>query len=293
MTQSFYLLYNIKTMDYYSTLGLQRGASQEEIKKAYRNMAMKHHPDRGGDEKTFKEISQAYDVLTDPQKKQMVDMGMDPLNPHQQHHHGGQQFHFNTGNFEDIFSQFGFNPFGGFQQQPRRKNSSIQVAVEITLLDVLHGKSMEAEIGMPNGQRKLVTINIPAGVHHGQQIKYGGMGDSSMPHIPPGDLLVNIKIKPDDIFQRDGNNLICEWKMPVWDAILGNSINIKTIDGRTINVTIPPGTQPDTVFSCSGEGLPDVHSKIKGKLLVKIKIGIPKNLTDEQRDLILKIKNGI
>lgn len=277
-------------MNYYSTLGLQPGASPEEIKKAFKRAAMQHHPDRGGDESQFKKINEAYEVLSDPQKKQMVDMGMDPLNPHQGR--GGNEYHFHTGSFEDIFNQFGFNPFGGFQQ-PKRRNQSIQVSMEITLLDVLNGKSMDAEISMPGGKKKLVTINIPTGVEHGQQIKYGGMGDNSIPGVPPGDLIVNVKIRPHDIFKREHNNLTCEWKMPVWDAILGSTINVQTIDSRIISINIPPGTQPDTVFSCSGEGVPDVRTKIKGNLLVKIKVGIPKNLSEEQKETVLKLKNGI
>jgi DnaJ-class molecular chaperone len=279
-------------MEYYSTLGLTPGASPDEIKKAYKKAAMKHHPDRGGNEAMFKQVSEAYDVLSDPQKKQMVDMGVDPLK--QQGggpQHGGFGFGGHPG-FEDVFNHFGFNPFGGFQQQRQRRNSSIQVTVEVTLADVLHGKSMEAEIGMPAGQRKLITINIPAGVHHGQQIKYGGMGDTGIPNAPPGDLIVNIRVRPHEVFQREHNNLTCEWKMSVWDAMLGTAVELRTLDNRVISITIPPGTQPDTVFSCSNEGLPDVHNKIKGKLMVKIKLGIPKNLTEEQKELVTRIKNG-
>jgi DnaJ-class molecular chaperone len=283
-------------MNYYSTLGINPGASPDEIKKAFKKAAMKHHPDRGGDEAAFKQINEAYEVLSDPQKKQMVDMGVDPLNQNQGRGRPND-FHFHTGagSFEDVFAHFGFNPFGGagFQQQQRRRNSSIQVTIEVGFLDVLQGKSMDAEIGMPGGRKKLVTINIPSGVEHGQQIKYGGMGDTSIPGSPPGDLIVNVRVKPHEVFQREQSNLICEWKMPVWDAILGSVINITALDGRTIAITIPAGTQPDTVFSCSNEGLPDVRTKVRGNLLVKIKVGIPKNLSDGQKEIIQQLKNGI
>lgn len=278
-------------MEYYSSLGLTPGASPEEIKKAYKKSAMKHHPDRGGDEKVFKKISEAYDILSDPQKKQMVDMGIDPLKQNQGGpSNGGFGFEGQNG-FENVFTHFGFNPFQGFTQQRQRRNSNIQVAVDITLLDVLHGKTVEAEIGMPSGQRKLVTINIPAGVHHGQQIKYGGMGDTSIPNTPPGDLIVNVRVRPHEVFQRENNHLTCEWKMSIWDAILGTSVELHTLDNRTISITIPAGTQPDTVFSCANEGLPDVHNKVKGKLMVKIKLGIPKNLSDEHKELVYRLKN--
>ena len=118
-------------MDYYSTLGLQRGASDADIKKAYRAMAMKHHPDRGGDEKKFKEISQAYEFLSDPQKKQIIDLGGDP-NAQGGGYRSSQgspfEFHFGTDDLHDMFGNFGF---GGFGQRPMRRNKSLNINVEI------------------------------------------------------------------------------------------------------------------------------------------------------------------
>jgi len=279
-------------MDYYTTLGLKRGASDEEIKKAYRSMAMKHHPDRGGDEKKFKEISQAYEFLSDPEKRRIIDMGGDPnAQPGMGGYNQGPfEFHFNTGNFEDIFGGFGF---GGFGQRPMRKNKSLVVTVEITLEDVLTGKDISAEIGVPGGRRKMITIHIPAGIESGQQIRYEGMGDNSIPDLRPGDLMVNVSVKPHHIFRREGSNIVVDQEISVWDALIGTSINIRTLDNKTLDINIPPGTQPETVLSCRGEGLPNARSRQRGNLFVRIKVNIPRSLTSEQQELIKKIQNGI
>lgn len=278
-------------MDYYSTLGLQRGATDDEIKKAYRSLAMKHHPDRGGDEAKFKEISTAYDTLSNPEKKRIVDLGGDPNNQHSGHQHGNPfDFHFNSGNFDDVFGQFGF----GFGHRPMRRNKSLNITVEVTLEDVLNGKELNAELTIPgSGKNRLVTISIPAGIEHGQQIRYEGMGDQQFPDLRPGDLIVNIFIKQSSEFHRDGDSLIHEKQISVWEALLGSNLEIETIDRKILNVTIPPGTQPDTVLSCKGEGLPNIRTKRRGNLLIKIKVIIPKDLTQTQLDKLREIRNGI
>jgi len=280
-------------MDYYETLGLKRGASEADIKKAYRSMAMKHHPDRGGDEKKFKEISAAYEVLSDPQKKQMYDMGVDPRNQNQGfgfHNQGPFEFHFGSNNFEDVFNNFGF----GFGQRPMRRNKSINVNVDLTLEDVLSGKTINAEISVPGSKKKIINIDIPPGIEHGQQIRYERMGDDSISNLPPGDLLVNIRVYPHPKFKREGDSLIIEKTISVWDALLGCDVGIDTLDNKTLSIVIPSGVQPDTVMSCRGEGLPNMRSRQRGNLLIRIKIEIPKNLSTVQKDLIEKIKsNGI
>ena len=274
-------------MDYYATLGLQRNASDAEIKKAYRSLAMKYHPDRGGDEKRFKEISQAYDFLSDPEKKQIIDLGGDP---NAQSGGGGFnqnpfEFHFNTGNFGDIFGNFGFG------RQPQRRNRSLSITVEITLEDVLSGKDFAAEVSIP-GKNKMVNIQIPPGIEHGQQIRYEGMGDDSIPGLRPGDLLVNVMVREHPRYKREGTSLVIEQGVSVWDALLGASIEIQTLDRKTLSMNLPPGTQPDTVMSCKGEGLPNMRTRQRGNLLIRIKVTMPKNLTPEQINMIQQIKQG-
>ncbi len=276
-------------MDYYSTLGVQRNASPDDIKKAYRSMAMKHHPDRGGDEKKFKEIEEAYRTLSDPQKKQMYDMGVDPNRQQGGFNQGPFEFHFGAGDINDLFGNFGF---GGFGRQPQRRNRSFSINIEVTLEDVLTGKDFSAEVGIPGGNKKLINISIPPGVEHGQQIRYQGMGDDSIRDIRPGDLIVNILLREHPKFHRDGDNLFCEKIVSVWDSMLGTSVEIETLDKKTLHITIPPGTQPETILSCRGEGLPNIRHKLRGNLMVKIKIEIPKNLSDAQKQIIERLKNN-
>jgi DnaJ-class molecular chaperone len=276
-------------MDYYSTLGLKRGASDAEIKKAYRSMAMKHHPDRGGDQNKFKEISTAYEALTDPDKKRIIDMGGDPnAQPGAGFGQSPFEFHFNTGNINDIFGNFGF---GGFGSQPQRRNKSLNINVEVSLEDVLKGKDINAEIGIPGGKNKIINIAIPPGIENGQQIRYEGMGDNSIPSLRPGDLIVNVIVRPHPTFKREGTSLILEKEVAVYDAILGSFLEIKTLDDKTLSINIPPGTQPETVFSCKGEGLPHMRTRQRGNLLIKIKVNIPKNLSARQLELIQEFKN--
>jgi len=253
-------------------------------------MAMKYHPDRGGDEKKFKEISQAYEYLSDPQKKQIIDLGGDP---NAQPGAGGFgqspfEFHFNTGNMNDIFGNFGF---GGFGRQPQRRNRSLNINVEITLEDVLSGRDFTAEVSIP-GKNKMINIQIPPGIEHGQQIRYEGMGDDSIPGLKPGDLLVNIVVREHSRYRREGTSLIIDREVSVWDALLGASIDIQTLDNKTLSIKLPPGTQPDTVLSCKGEGLPNMRTRQRGNMLIRIKVSIPKLLQPEQINLIQQIKQG-
>jgi DnaJ-class molecular chaperone len=275
-------------MDYYSTLGVNKGANAEEIKKAYRSLAMKHHPDRGGDQAQFQKIQEAYATLSDDQKRQEYDFGQQ--NP------GGHQFHFHSGAnpFGDIFNQFGFGggPFG-FQNR-RPQNPAVAITVEITLEEAFTGKTLDAEIQMSNGSKKLINVEIPAGVDNNSQVRYQGMGEDNYPGVAPvGDLILNIRIRPHQTFKREGNNLILEKPLTVWDAILGLDITFYTLDGRQLSVSVPPGSQPETMLMCKNEGMKDVHTGQRGNMYVKLKIQIPKNLTDSQKQKIIEIKHGI
>ena len=273
-------------MDYYNTLGITKSASEADIKTAYRKMAMKHHPDRGGDEKKFKEVTEAYETLSDPQKKQMFDMGVDPNAQHTSYRQGSPfEFHFNTGNFEEVFGNFGF---GG---RPVRKNKTLNVNIEVALEDILKGRVIDAEIGIPNGSKRLVNIEVPPGIESGQQIRYRGMGEHTLKDVAPGDLIVNVLVKQHSVFQRQGDMLMIKKFISPWDAILGSEITIETIDKKTLTIGIPAGTQPDTVLSCRGEGLPNMRTKVRGNLLIKIQIEIPRNLNSEQKSVVEQTKS--
>ena len=285
-------------MDYYSTLGVGKNATDDDIKKAYRKLAMKHHPDRGGDESTFKKISEAYDVLSDPQKKQIVDLGGDPKNQNNGNsfNQGPFEFHFNTGGvppgMEDIFGRFGFG--SGFGRQPMQKNKTLNITVDITLEDVLSGKDINAEITIPGtGKRKMINIAIPAGIEHGQQIRYEGMGDDAIRELRPGDLIVNVNVQQHRLFRREHSDLVLEKFVSVWDAIIGSSLDIQTLDGKTLTINVPQGPKHGTVLSCRGEGLPIMRSRNRGNLLIMIKVDMPKNLSEAQLDKIRSLRDTL
>jgi curved DNA-binding protein len=287
-------------MDYYSTLGVDRNATDDDIKKAYRKLAMKHHPDRGGDEATFKKISEAYDILSDPQKKQIVDLGGDPKNQGgggygNSFNQGPFEFHFGGGvppGMEDIFGRFGFG--SGFGRQPMKKNKTLNINVDITLEDVLTGKDINAEITIPgSGKRKMINIAIPAGIEHGQQIRYEGMGDDAIRDIRPGDLIVNVNVRPHSRFRREHTDIVLEKSVSVWDAIVGSTLDIETLDGKILTINVPQGTKHGTVLSCRGEGLPIMRSRNRGNLLIMIKVDMPKNLSESQLEKIKSLRDTL
>lgn len=262
--------------DYYTILGVEKSASDAEIKKAFRKLAMNHHPDRGGDDAKFKEIQEAYAILSDEQKKKEYDFSHNPNN----------SFNNNSSFFN--FNFHGGDPFNGFyQHRMRPKNHDTTIHIRISLRESLFGKQLNAEIGLPSGISKMVSIDIPAGIENGQQIKYPQMGDSSMPHLPPGDLIVVIFVTPDPMFARVHNNVVCEKAITAWEAILGTTLEFTSLSGNQLKIIVPPGTQPDTKLRCKGEGFPDVHTKIKGDLHVNVKVTIPKLSTTQ----LEKLKN--
>ena len=282
-------------MDYYSTLGIDRSASKDEIRKAYKKMSMQHHPDRtGGDDSKFKEINEAYQTLNDPQKKQMYDQ-FGTTDPRQQQYRSGDfEFNFNGspfGGVDDIFEQFfgGGSPFGN---RRRPVNRPINVAVDVTLEDVLNGKTIGMEIALPTGKTKVVTVDIPAGVEHGQTIRYRGMGEQSYPDVPPGDLNVQVRVRNHPTFQRYGDNILCETKVDAWDLMIGTKTKVATLDNRSIEINVPAGTQPDTLLSCRGEGLPNINTKRRGNLQIRIKAAIPR-YDKNKIEKIINFKNGI
>lgn len=276
--------------DYYKTLGVPRNASPDEIKKAYRSKAMKHHPDRGGDEKAFKEINEAHDILSDPQKKSMLDQGVDPLNPNQGGF-GNHEFHFTTGGMDDILRGFGFNfGFGqgpGFAQRQQR-NKSLNVNLTISLEEAFMGVEKTIEIQYPTG-RKQMTVTLPKGVDNGMAIRYSGMGDDSIAGLPAGDLTISINVMPHPTFAREGLNLLTDANIDCFDAILGTTVDIRTLDGRVLQLVVPVGTQSGTTLGLRNEGMTDQAGNI-GRLYVRINVQIPTDLDPNAINLIKHIK---
>jgi curved DNA-binding protein len=268
-------------MDYYNILGVNKTASQDEIKKAYRTLAMQHHPDRnGGDDSMFKKINEAYDTLKDPVKREEYNNPQPTVN-------------FNTNN---MYSQHGFedlfNTFFGQKSYNVRKNKDIKISIILQLEEVLTGKDIIVTYKVTNGTDTNANINIPAGVQHSEVIRFRGLGDNALQGIPRGDLLILVKIEKHKHFEVDGNHLRITQNISVLELILGKKVRIKTLQNSEIEVNIPKGTQPGTILSVPGYGIPNVRSGTTGNLYIKLKAVIPlihdntileriKNLNDE------------
>jgi len=269
-------------MDYYSILGVSRTASETEIKTAFRKLAAKHHPDKGGDHKKFIEIKEAYETLSDPQKRAAYD------NPQPQSFSWStNQQGFNP--FEEIFGQqFGYNPFGG--QRPQRKNHDIRVNVDLTLEEVFSGKEIRISYRSQSGHDIVHDINLPVGIPNGQTIRFRGLGDNSIPGIPPGDLYAKIQIRTPPNWSVDGLNLNTTVNVDFFDLLLGTEVNINVPGGKALSLKIPAGTQPTTTFSIHGHGIPNNNNGTVGTIFVKLKTLVPKIKNEGLLEKIREIK---
>ncbi len=301
--------------DYYKSLGLEHSASADEIKSAYRKLALKYHPDRNpGDrqaEERFKEINEAYQVLSDPQKRAHYDrLG----NSYSEWQRNGAPGSFNWGDFftgwqgsrvdpstleslfgsgsgmgDSVFSDFFQAIFGGMgapqraarQQAPQNS----QLPVTISLPEAYAGTTRRIKIG--NRQKE---VTIPPGVKTGSKVRVAGAGPGGLPG-QPGDLFLLINVSDDPRFTREGDNLHTQVSVDVFTAMLGGEAQVPTMTGN-LALTIPPGTQPEQVFRIAGRGMPRLRSpQTKGNLMVHVKVQVPRHLTDEQRKLIQKARS--
>lgn len=354
--------------DYYEVLGVDKSASKDEIKKAYRQAAKKYNPDLNKDNpeaaaEKFKEVNEAYEVLSDDQKKAAYDQyghaGVDPNAGFGGTYGGGQGFGFDMG---DIFDSFFGGGFGGSRRTsngPRRGNDIQQVVElsfkeaafgcekEISILrveecDACHGSGCEGSSkpetcptchgtgqikstqrtplgnfvtqrtctacggkgtiiknpckkcsgkGRVRRNRKL-TVNIPAGIDEGQSVSIRGEGDKGAMGGAAGDLFVTVKIAPHDFFKRKGTTVLCEIPITFVQATLGCELDIPTIDGY-VKYHIPEGTQTDTVFKLKGKGIPSLRGMGRGEQHVKVKVEVPKNLSQRQKELLLEFDKEV
>jgi curved DNA-binding protein len=273
-------------MDYYETLGVAKTASEDEIKKAYRKLAMKHHPDRGGDEKKFKEISQAYDVLGDASKRAEYDS----MGTAQSFHDFGQ-----SDVFEDMINNiFRFGPgFAAFHQKNQRRNRDLNIRHTISLKESFLGKEVEASFNLPSGKPQNVVLKIPAGVESGQTIKFTGMGDDSYPNLARGNLNVTIMVRSDSEFHRRGDDLCKILEIDAIDAMIGCEKEVRSIDGKTLKIKINPGTEADSEYAAQGMGFNNIRTNRRGNFSLLIKIKVPCVTSADIKEKLEKIKNEI
>ena len=289
--------------DYYEVLGVTKTASDDEIKKAYRKLALKFHPDRNpGDkeaEAKFKEATEAYEVLSDKQKRARYDQfghagvgsdfGGTSGNPFQNgnFNFNGQSFNFDfggAGGFEDILGNlFGF---GGTRRRPAR-GADYETSVILTFKESIFGATKE--ITPPNSDKKL-KIKIPAGIDDGMAIRLAGKGGPAPEGGSKGDLYVRIRVKPDKNLTREGSIILSEARIDMVDAALGCELDVETVDGK-ITMKVPAGTQSGTPFRLSGHGVPIRADGDRGPHIVTIIVETPKNLSKKQKELLEEFKN--
>ncbi len=345
--------------DYYEVLGVQKGASDDEIKKAFRKMSKKYHPDLNPGnkeaEEKFKEVNEAYQVLSDSDKKSKYDQfghaGVDP-NFGAGGGYGGAGFDFGD-IFGDIFGGFGGGFGGGRRNGPRRGND-IRRVIDISFEEAAFGCTkkmniqtqekcdecggtgakkgttvttcshcngtgrvktqqrtilgyMTTETTCPqcNGEGKIIKepcrecrgtgavrrnktieVQIPSGIDDNQTIQLSGKGEAGSKGGPNGDLLITVRVRPHDIFQRRGNDVFINMPISFVEAALGANVKVPTIDGGCVELTIPEGTQAGTRFRMKGKGIPYLRSKSRGDQYVTVEIEIPRNLTQKQKELL-------
>ena len=296
--------------DYYKILGVSKKASDEEIKKAYRKLAMKYHPDHTKGDKTaeekFKKISEAYAVLSDKKKRSQYDtFGSTGF---QQRY--SQEDIFKGFDFSDILREFGIggasfsmgkrggmrfafendSPFGtrARRRQAQIKGSDLLYEIPLTIQEVATGTSKTVRL-QHNGRSENVTIKIPKGMISGKKLRLAGKGQQSPYGGPPGDLYIQSKVLADPVYSVKGYNLYINREIKLSEALLGTSISVPTVEGKKLSLKIPAGTKHKTKMRLSGYGLPNMRSQEKGDLFVIIRIYLPKSLNDKQKSLIKQL----
>lgn len=262
-------------MDYYSVLGVDKTATPDDIKRAYRKMASKHHPDKGGDTAQFQQIQAAYDTLSDPQKRQEYD------NPSPRMRSGpGPGFGGSPFDIHDIFGQmFGQQRAGGFSAR-----HMFRTQINFTLKESYEGSSQVLRL-QDNKGTKVINIEVPKGVNHGDQVRYENI-------IENGTLLVMFAQVPDLKFDRRESDLICNQPISVFDLIVGGQFKFETISGKTVEVAVKPGTQPHMQLRLPGQGMPIPKTDRYGDQIVLLKPFIPDNIHKDIIDSILRNKDN-
>lgn len=305
------------TPDYYKTLGVPRTASADEIKKAFRKLARTHHPDAGGDEAKFKEINEAYEVLSDEKKRELYDQyGTANENQIPWGGAGGQGF-----NYEDIFGGAGGGTytyttgggggfggswadilesirhgegafgtdwdFGGFGggASAAQKGQDMSVTLDVTFDEALKGTTKLVTVRIPGKQEAdTIEVKVPAGAREGGRLRYKGKGGLGANGGAAGDLLITTHITEHPYYTRDKADVVVDMPVTIAEAALGARIVVPAPDGMKVRVTVPAGTQDGTVLTIKGKGAPDLKKKgANGNLKIKVRVKVPTELNDAQK----------
>ena len=303
--------------DYYKILGVDRNAAEEQLKKAYRKLAMKYHPDRNkGDkraEERFKEVNEAYAVLSDKEKRRQYDMfGAEGFQ---------QRFSrediFRNFDFGQVFKDFGFGsedhfsrifggpgtgrqqrafgrggdgfsgPFGRTGQQPQ-KGVDLVLDLQVSFKAAVLGATRTVSFAR-GGREERISVNVPGGISSGKKLRVPGKGQEGPWGGPAGDLLIRIQVAPDPLFTRKGNDLEISREISLTEAVLGTQIEVPTLDDKKLSLKVPPGTQGHTQMRLRGHGVPLPGGGGRGDLYVKLIVRLPKSLTPDQEALVRQL----
>ncbi len=301
--------------DFYSVLGVSRNATPEEIKKAYRKLAMQYHPDKNPGNKAaedkFKEVSEAYEVLHNPKNREVYDNfghagGQGPGQPGQHGFYTGPNFEdfdfepfrqtYTTQSAYDLFNDI----FGDvFTHRARRgpvrtRGADLRYNLTISYEDAARGAEKQIRFMRDrNGREDTATliVSVPPGVNNGQRLKLKGEGDSGRGGGENGDLYVIVSLHEHPLFKRQGNNVLMDLPLSFVDAIGGTEVEVPTLTGRA-TVKVPPSTHPGQVFRLRGKGFKELNSTRVGDMLLRVVVDIPASLTAEQMESLRRIMGG-
>ena len=298
--------------DYYKTLGVSKNATADEIKKAYRKMARENHPDAGGDEEKFKDINEAYEVLSDEKKRELYDRYGTADQNRVPYGWGGTNGGGTTVTFEDLFGGAGswseilerlrngegafgtnwdFNDiggggFGGFGQQGQyaQKGQDTNVEMTVTFDEAFNGTTKRVTVRVPGRSEKTtLDVKVPAGAVDGGRVRFKGQGVPGKNGGAAGDLLVTTRIAKHPLFSRKGADVLTKAQVSFAEAALGTSVVVPAPDGSKVRVKVPAGTQPGTVLFVKGKGAPRVKGSGNGDLKITIEVPVPTNMNEGQR----------
>lgn len=303
--------------DYYKIMGVAKTATQDEIKKAYRKLAVKYHPDKNpGDKKAeekFKEINEANDVLSNPENRKKYDELGENWKYHQQQggnpgdfdysqwagkgggrqqqgarsqHFGGDESQFSDF-FESIFGH-GASSFGNARHRTnaQMKGEDYQAETNISLNEAFNGATRQLDL-----TNQKLNLKLRPGIAEGQVLRLKGKGGAGMNGGPAGDIFITIHVQPDSHFERKGNDLYFDCPLDLFTAVLGGKLPVQTID-KTLNINIPPGTDSNKTFRLKGTGMPLYDDPAqRGDSYVKVVITVPKHLSDEEKNLFNQLAN--
>ena len=295
--------------DFYELLGVSKGASDSEIKKAFRKLTKQYHPDLNPDDKTaeakFKEVNEAYSVLSDPKQRADYDlMGQSPFGPGRGRPGGGhgnaggygpggggsgnfnfEDFGFDgAGGFEDVFRDV-FNMSGRQRQRPPQRGGDIEYSLSIDFIHAVKGTEVKLKVARSAGVQESVVTKVPPGIHNGSRVRVAGKGNRGVNGGPAGDLYITTRVKPHEYFRRAGNDIYIDLPVTIAEAVKGARVKVPTIDGHS-TIKVPAGTQGGSKLRIKSKGVYGAKKSGRGDQYVVINIVVPKSVSFDSVRLV-------